>query len=182
MKTIVTYLALLVLLFLVSLLWYCSSILTSTGTETIHFIEPETEYASFGELVNDPALKGKVLYVDFWHTGCGPCLVEFTRLPALKAHFSQEDKLAFLYLGKDRSVPGEKIRWKKMILDKQLSGYHYFITDQQFDAFWNEAVQDTTILRAFPHYLIVDKEGKIVDNNAPRVSSQALPAILKAQL
>jgi hypothetical protein len=102
------------------------------------------------------------------------CLTEFQYLPELKEKFKKYDNLVFLYLSKDRSVPAEKFRWKKMIEKKNLTGSHYFMTNEKFDAIWKEAVKDTTIMKAFPHYLIVNRDGIVVNNNAPRPSEESL--------
>ena len=123
-------------------------------------------------------MDGKVVYVDFWHTGCHPCLEAFQYLPELKEKFKGYDNLAFLYLGKDRSAPGEKFRWKKMIEKKNLTGIHYFMTNEKYDVIWRETVNDTTIMQAFPHYLIVDNVGHVIKNNAPRPGDESLINVL----
>jgi thiol-disulfide isomerase/thioredoxin len=150
------------------------SVIHSSGTDKIQYLEPHQAYHSFSDLLNHPNLKGKVVYVDYWHTGCAPCLKEFESLPALKEKFEGDEDLAFLYLGKDRSVPGEEFRWKRMIEKKEIAGNHHFMTDEKFIRFWNETVIDTTILKAFPHYLIIDREGRIKNHNAPRPSDEIL--------
>ena len=105
----------LVLAFILSTCYYLF-ILNSKGTVSILYLEPEQEYTGFRELVQDPALKGKILYVDVWRTTCRPCLIEFEAAPKLKKYFNQySNKIAFVYLGADISVPGERFRWKKMI-------------------------------------------------------------------
>lgn len=157
-------------------------VVSSKGTEKIKYIEPDDAYHSFSEILQYPDLKGKVVYVDYWHTGCSPCLEEFEHLPQVKARFKTNKDLVFLYLGKDRSVPGEKFRWKRMIEKKGLTGYHYFMTDEKFDRLWSETVNDTTIWKAFPHYLIVARDGRIINNNAPRPSEESLATELTAAL
>lgn len=157
---------------------YYVFVINSKGTEKIRYIEPDNEYNSFSDILQHPDLKGKVVYVDYWHTGCGPCLEEFEYLPKLKERFQANSDLVFLYLGKDRSVPGEKFRWKRMIEKKNLSGEHYFMTNEKYYKFWNETVNDTTVMQAFPHYLIVDRNGITINNNAPRPSDELLVAEL----
>jgi thiol-disulfide isomerase/thioredoxin len=157
---------------------YYLMIINSNGDAEIRYIEPEADYQSFEDLMNHPDLRGKVVYVDFWHTGCSPCLSEFTHLPDLKKYFAHNKNLVFLYLGKDRSVPGEKFRWKKMIQEKHINGYHFFLSNEKYYKFWNETVQDTSILMAFPHHLIVDRRGKIIDNDAAGPDNK----LLKTQL
>lgn len=157
---------------------YYLFVINSEGTENIKYIEPEDEFDSFSDILKHPDLKGKVVYVDYWHTGCRPCLEEFEYMPTLKEKFKEHKDLAYLYLGKDRSVPGEKFRWKKMIEGKDLSGNHYFMTNEKYDKLWSETVTDTTITQAFPHYLIVDRNGRIITNNAPRPSDKSLETSL----
>lgn len=154
----------------------------SKATSEIRYIEPEESYNSFSDILQHPDLKGKVVYVDYWHTGCSPCLKEFEHMPKLKAIFSENKDLAFLYLGKDRSVPGEKYRWKKMIEKKNLYGSHYFMTHAFYDILWDETVSDSSIPKAFPHYLIVGRDGKVLNNHAPRPSNEILVAELKNAL
>lgn len=69
-----------------------------------------------------------------------------------------------------------------MIEKKNLLGIHYFMSDEQFHLFWKETVRDTTLIKAFPHYLIVDKKGTILHNNAPRPSHASLEPILQQAL
>ena len=56
------------------------------------------------------------------------------------------------------------------------------MTYKKFDTSWNESVNDTTIIQAFPHYLIIDRNGKILDNNAPRPSDKLLETRLNQAL
>gem|GEM_PF-3911845 len=182
MKKIIKSVALVCLFVVIISGVYFVYTIRSSGTSHIHYIEPEDQYQSLREVLRHPELQGKVVYIDFWHTGCSPCLEEFTHMPQLKDQFRQENDLAFLYLGKDRSVPGEKFRWKRMIEKKDLKGYHFFMSDELYYQIWDEEVNDTTLLRAVPHYLIVNRSGKIINKNAPRPSDPALPGVLKEAL
>lgn len=160
---------------------YYFYMLHSPGTTAIRYIEPEKKYTSFKALLQDPALKGKTVYVDVWRTTCGPCLAEFKAAPRLKQHFNPYgNKIAFLYIGADISVPGEEFRWKRMIEKKNLTGYHYFITRDFFNKMWREVVKDPTIPPQFPQYFIVNATGEVVDFNAPRpTEAQVLAALEK---
>jgi len=162
---------------------YYGYVLQSRGTSEIHYIEPEQEFTSFRELVQQPELKGKIIYADFWRTTCHPCLEEFKATPKLKQHFKQYgDQVAFLYLGADISVPGEEFRWKRMIEKKNLTGYHYFLRDKYFDAIWNTAVNDPAIPPQFPQYLIINARGEVINNNAPRPTDKRLYKVLEDAL
>lgn len=182
MKKIIKPIVGLLAIVIVSSGYYYWFIISSSGTEKIKYIEPENHYNSFSDILQHPDLNGNVVYVDYWHTGCSPCLEEFQHMPKLKEKFKENKDLVFLYLGKDRSVPGEKFRWKKMIEKKNLTGDHYFMTYEKYDRLWDETVNDTTIMKAFPHYLIVGRDGKIINNNAPRPSDELLVTALTEAL
>jgi thiol-disulfide isomerase/thioredoxin len=162
---------------------YYLFILNSNGTTAIHYIEPEEKYKTFKALLQDPALKGKIVYVDVWRTTCGPCLEEFKVAPQLKQHFkTYGNKIAFLYIGTDISVPGEEFRWKRMIEKKNITGYHYFITRNFLGEMWREVVKDPAIPPQFPQYFIVNATGDVVDFNAPRPTDARVFAALEQVL
>ncbi len=48
------------------------------------------------------------------------------------------------------------------------------MTNEKYYKLWDETVNDTTVMHAFPHYLIVDRNGIIINNNAPRPSDELL--------
>ncbi len=159
---------------------YYLLVLHSKGTPGIYYIEPAKKYTTFKALLQDPALKGKIIYVDVWRTTCGPCLEEFKAAPRLKQRFkSYGDKIAFLYIGTDISVPGEEFRWKRMVQKKNLTGYHYFITREFFSEMWHEVVKDNAIPPQFPQYFIVNAKGDVVDFNAPRPTDERIYAALE---
>ena len=115
MKRIIKSILGLLTVVIVSFGFYFWFVVNSNGTEKIKYIEPDNDYNSFSDILQHPDLKGKVVYVDYWHTGCSTCLEEFEHMPKVKEKFQTSKDLVFLYLGKDRSVPGEKFRWKKML-------------------------------------------------------------------
>ena len=113
MKRIIKSIIVLLTVGLFSFVVYYWFVINSDGTDQIKYIEPEIAFKSFSDIIKHPYLNGKVVYVDFWHTGCRPCLEAFQYLPELKEKFKGYDNLAFLYLGKDRSAPGKSFVGKK---------------------------------------------------------------------
>ncbi|UJH67541.1 TlpA family protein disulfide reductase [Allomuricauda sp. SCSIO 65647] len=161
---------------------YYKRVTGSESTDDIIYIEPETAYRTFADILAHETFKNKVVYVDFWFTACPYCAKEFKAMPALKEHFKAEKDLVFLYLGKDRRIPGEKFRWKKMIANKNLTGAHYFMSIDQYRSIWEETVKDPTVTPGFPHFLIVNREGTIIDDDAPWPSDPELITVLKGVL
>jgi thiol-disulfide isomerase/thioredoxin len=99
--------------------------------------------------------KGKVIYVDLWATWCGPCRAEMPNAEKLKQQYKGKNvKFAAICIGNTQN------EWKSLVADLGLSPGQYYC---------DPAVAQQTILtplhiRAFPHYLIIDKTGGLISN------------------
>ncbi len=134
-------------------------------------------YKSVDDILKMEDFKGKVVYVDFWGTRCGPCLKEFEYIPELKKRF-QNDSVEFLYLCSPYSLGWDKDnekRWKDLIVKHKLTGTNILISAECYMAGFFEKYKDKVAnMYIIPTYLLVDKQGKITDFNALRPSSKDL--------
>lgn len=130
-----------------------------------------------GEATNLEDFKGKVVYIDFWASWCGPCRKQFPHAKkikeTLKAELSSDDfaKVEFLYI----SIDDSKGAWKKSIEKLGIEGTHVISPGG-----WNSKVASFFQIRGIPRYMLMNKEGQIVNPNAPRPSSEdTVGAILR---
>lgn len=103
---------------------------------------------------------GKVVYVDVWASWCGPCVREIPYAEKLQEELKGKD-IVFLCV----SVDENEGSWKNIIKQKNIGGVHVRSYDQanNVSALYN--------VDGIPRYMIIGKDGKIVDSNAKRPSA-----------
>ena len=132
-----------------------------------------SNYENFnGSTTSLDDFKGKVTYIDVWATWCIPCRGEIPALKELEKKFHGKD-VAFVSI----SIDQNKDEWKEFVKSEDLKGVQLFAEN----AFESQFIQDYGI-RQIPTFIIIDKEGKIVNADAPRPSSDEITGLLEGLL
>jgi thiol-disulfide isomerase/thioredoxin len=127
---------------------------------------------SFQDIIGE--FKGKVVYVDFWASWCPPCRGEMPFSKQLHEKYKDNKDVVFLYITFDRTEEA----WKNGIEKMEIQGHHWYPSETQ-KADINAKYQVSGI----PRYMLVDKKGKVVNDNASRPSSgEVIAASIKALL
>ena len=103
-----------------------------------------------GNLHHLAELKGRYILLDFWSSGCGPCIMAIPEMGEIAEKY--KDKLAIVSLSSDT----EK-RWKEASEKHKLTWYNWSDKKQTIGLYLKYGV------RGIPHYVLISPEGKIAD-------------------
>ncbi len=115
-----------------------------------------------GTQVSLSDFKGKVVYLDFWATWCGPCKQQLPHGKKLKAQFEGKD-VVFLYISTDK----ERSQWENFVKKEQLPGVHLIAQGAAA-----QTIGQQYQVRGIPKYFIIDRNGKIANSKPRRPSEQ----------
>lgn len=116
--------------------------------------------------------RGKLVYIDFWATWCGPCRGELPHLDRLEKDY-QGKKVVFLKI----SLDDEMDAWRKMVTEKKMGGVQLHA-----DGAWNSDAARSYQIKGIPTFILIDANGKIISPSAPRPSSQEIRPLLDSEL
>ena len=111
-----------------------------------------------GKAVKMEQFRGKFVYIDLWASWCVPCCKEVPYLQALEKEIENED-IVFVSISTDSSEDP----WHKKMEQLEMHGNQWLNTDGK--------LCDKLNVSSIPHFLIYDREGRLLVYDAPRPSS-----------
>lgn len=125
-----------------------------------------------GQEVSLEDFRGKYVFIDIWATWCAPCKYEFPYLKKLEEDYKDKN-LVVVSLSVDN--PEHKEKWLQMIKNENLQGIQ-LLSDNALHPEFFRAYN----VNAIPRFILLDKEGKVLESNAPKPSNPKLHEILSS--
>lgn len=117
--------------------------------------------------------QGKVTYIDFWATWCGPCCAEIPFVEKLVEKYKDNPKIEFLSISLDKDVK----KWHEK-LDRDKPSWRQYVIPENFKS--DFAVEYN--ITAIPRFMMFDGEGRIITINAERPSAPNIEDVINGCL
>ena len=117
---------------------------------------------------------GKIIYIDLWASWCLPCRYKMIDLKKLKQYYSDK-KVAFVYL----SIDEYKNDWQLASIEEELTtnSNSFLIKNFKSSKFLNKLK-----INAIPRYLLIDKNGQMIIEDAPGPDAEEIKEIINKNL
>jgi cytochrome c-type biogenesis protein len=138
-------------------------LLTSTEEEvslTGEYVDLRT-----GQLVDLAELRGRTVFIDFWTTWCGPCLVEIPELKAFARQHGNRSDFAFVSVLADATAGGMGRREAQAFVKEKGLNYPVLL-----DRTARPLIKQFDVV-GYPTKLLIDNEGRVM---RPAVKNVAL--------
>ena len=122
-----------------------------------------------GREVDLAAMKGKVILIDFWATGCGPCCAE---IPNMKAVYDKFHDQGFEIVG--ISFDTEKSKLERLIKKMEMPWPQYFDGKNSENQY-----QEQYEIYAIPTMWLIGKDGNVADLNARHGLAEKVQKLLE---
>jgi thiol-disulfide isomerase/thioredoxin len=132
--------------------------LPGTDMSAFTFLRPDSSQVALSDY------KGKYVFIDVWATWCKPCVSEIPFLKRLEKELHGQD-IVFLSL----SIDSRPANWKSFMSRHNMTGEQLIAPSANKDPFSQKIG-----LAGVPRFLILDKEGRMVNSNCCQRPSNPL--------
>lgn len=123
-----------------------------------------------GKQLSLASFRGQTLLVDIWGTWCAPCIAEMPYLAALQKQYAGRKDVRIMSIACDKKAD----RWKAYLAKHPTTWYQYLVTEQG-----NKMLDDVYFCEGIPRFIVIDKQGNLVNADAMRPSDEGFNEYFK---
>lgn len=107
-----------------------------------------------GNQVSLSDFRGKVVYLKFWASWCGPCMRQVPPAGELKKRLADQEDLVFMYI----SIDTDNEAWRNTIARNNISGVHFVTPGRE------RGVPALYQVKWIPTFYVIGRDGNIFQN------------------
>jgi thiol-disulfide isomerase/thioredoxin len=101
--------------------------------------------------------KGKVLFVDFWATTCGPCVGSIKNMKKTREKYIDNPDFDFVFITDERSSPERS--YTNFVKEQEMKN-SYRISNDEFNM-----LRQLFRFNGIPRYVVIDQKGDVINDN-----------------
>lgn len=101
--------------------------------------------------------KGKVLFVDFWATSCGPCIAGIKRMKETRERYAGNPDFEFVFITDEGSSPENN--YNTFVAEQELKNCHR-LTKDEFNY-----LRQLFKFNGIPRYVVIAPNGDVINDN-----------------
>ncbi|MEJ7560684.1 MAG: TlpA disulfide reductase family protein [Pedobacter sp.] len=117
--------------------------------------------------------QGNLVLIDLWASWCAPCIQEIPFTEQLKEKYKSEN-IVFVTISTDSEISD----WKKAANAEKLNGANDFLLLNSSSSTFMKQYR----VQSIPRYMLLDKSGKMLNDDAPRPSNVKLTTLIDQYL
>jgi thiol-disulfide isomerase/thioredoxin len=106
--------------------------------------------------------QGKLIYISFWATWCSPCLKTIPQKNAIIGEYGNKP-IEFINISFDK----EKDKWEESVKNHNITGLNLICNGN-----WEDILKTKYYIQAIPRYILINKDGEIIDSDAPSAGNE----------
>lgn len=136
----------------------------------VNFVDKNGKTGNLQSLID--SLKGKVIYVDYWASWCGPCRKVMPDSRKLQKIYRNKD-ISFVFF----SIDKDRDKWILASKDEKINNHNYLVLNHNASKLKNKLKIDK-----IPRYLLYKKKGELINHNAPGPETKEIRTLLNTLL
>jgi thiol-disulfide isomerase/thioredoxin len=142
--------------------------LDKSNSTSLRLLDISGSSKTLEDIIN--ANNEKIIHVTFWATWCLPCIKQLPNLDSLRSNYKEND-IVFINISIENDFQSWKLNKNNILLINVEHNY-------TIDNFYTSKIIKDNYIYYVPRYLVYDKNGVLINNDAPPPDSEYIYELL----